>query len=91
MINYTIKELLDTLKDKNFKVYTKPYQLNIVGIRTTEQPNKFDDTMCVFWKDDNIEENNRINNINMNDNKKEQEDINSSDIKVKVLIIIFLL
>ena len=52
MINYTIKELLDTLKDKNFKVYTKPYQLNIVGIRTTEEPNKFDDTMCVFWKDD---------------------------------------
>ena len=29
----------------------------------------------VFWKDDNIEENNRINNNKMDDNKKEQEDI----------------
>lgn len=52
MIQYTINQLLDTLKEKNYKVFTQPYMLNIVGIRTTEQPNKFDDTMCVFWKDD---------------------------------------
>ena len=53
MVKYTINQLLDTLKEKNYKVFTKPYMLNIVGVRTTEQPNKFDDTMNVFWKDDN--------------------------------------
>ena len=53
MVKYTINQLLDTLKEKNYQVFTKPYMLNIVGVRTTEQPNKFDDTMNVFWKDDN--------------------------------------
>jgi hypothetical protein len=53
MVKYTINQLLDTLKEKNYQVFTKPYMLNIVGVRTTQQPNKFDDTMCVFWKDDN--------------------------------------
>jgi hypothetical protein len=53
MVKYTINQLLDTLKEKNYQVFTKPYMLNIVGVRTTEQPNKFDDTLNVFWKNDN--------------------------------------
>jgi hypothetical protein len=53
MVKYSINQLLDALKEKNYQVFTKPYMLNIVGVRTTEQPNKFDDTMNVFWKDDN--------------------------------------
>jgi hypothetical protein len=52
MKKFKINELLDALKEKNYQVFTKPYMLNIVGVRTTEQPNKFDDTMCVFYKDD---------------------------------------
>jgi hypothetical protein len=53
MKNFKIDELLSALKEKNYQVFTKPYMLNIVGVRTNEKPNTFDDTMCVFWKDDN--------------------------------------
>jgi hypothetical protein len=52
MKEYKLPNLLNALKEKEYKVFTKPYELNIVGVRSTEQPNKFDDTMCVFWKDD---------------------------------------
>lgn len=48
-----IRALLLLMRLKGYKVYDKPYQLNIVGIRNTSTtPNKFDDTMYVFWKDD---------------------------------------
>lgn len=48
-----IRTLLLLLKLKGYKVYDKPYQLNIVGIRNDNtQANKFDDTMYVFWKND---------------------------------------
>ena len=52
MKEYKLPNLLNALKEKEYKVFTKPYELNIVGVRSTEEPNKFDDTMCVFWKDD---------------------------------------
>jgi hypothetical protein len=52
MIQYNVKQLLATLKSKDYKVLTRPYELNIVGIRSTEEPNKFDDAICVFYKDD---------------------------------------
>lgn len=51
--NKEIKALADSLKSLNYEVYTRPYELNIVGIRKDSTvPNSFDDTMIVFWKDD---------------------------------------
>jgi len=48
-----IRALLLLMRLRGDKVYDKPYQLNIVGIRNTSTtPNKFDDTMYVFWKND---------------------------------------
>lgn len=41
------------MRGAKHKVYEEPYRLNIVGIRNAEtQPNKFDDSMVVFWKND---------------------------------------
>jgi hypothetical protein len=46
-----IKILLRTLKAKKYKVFTRPYELNIVGRRTdSTKPNKFDDWIYVFYK-----------------------------------------
>lgn len=37
-----------------YKTYTKPFELNIVGIRSKDTtPNVFNDLMHVFWYDDN--------------------------------------
>ena len=48
-----LKALLGALKTKGYIIYDKPYQLNIVGVRNAEsEPNKFDDTIYVFYKDD---------------------------------------
>ena len=52
MIQYKLENILLALQKLDYKIYEKPYMLNIVGIRSTEEANKFDDTMCVFWKDD---------------------------------------
>jgi hypothetical protein len=54
MKNYTVKDLIlamDRLGHQVYKTDSKPYNLNIVGIRS-EIPttNKFNDLMCVFWK-----------------------------------------
>ena len=49
----SIRALISTLKSKGYLIYDKPYQLNIVGVRNeTTVPNKFDDTIYVFWKND---------------------------------------
>ena len=41
------------MRKKNYVIYEKPYQLNIVGVRNAQsQPNKFDDSIFVFFKDD---------------------------------------
>ena len=47
-----LKNILNQLKEKNYLIFEKPNQLNIIGIRSTEEPNKFDDTMFVFWKNE---------------------------------------
>tara|TARA_R110000822_G_scaffold66313_3_gene161974 strand:- start:347 stop:1081 length:735 start_codon:yes stop_codon:yes gene_type:complete len=47
-INY----LLALLRSKAYMVYKKPFELNIVGIRNKEtNPILFDDSLYVFWKD----------------------------------------
>jgi hypothetical protein len=49
-----LKNLLKALKDKDFVIYDQPFQLNIVGVRNAQsQPNKFDDQLYVFYKDEN--------------------------------------
>lgn len=48
-----IGRLISTMKSKNYKINTRPYELNIVGKRNkTTVPNKFDDTLNVFYKND---------------------------------------
>lgn len=48
-----LRNIISALRDKGYVIYDKPYQLNIVGIRNAEsQPNKFDDQLYVFYKDE---------------------------------------
>jgi hypothetical protein len=48
-----IRGLIKQLKKKDYVVYEDPYKLNIVGIRANSTvPNKFDDMIFVFYKDD---------------------------------------
>lgn len=43
------------LKKQGFKIYSKPYQLNIVGLRSRHtRANRFDDELHVFYKTDGI-------------------------------------
>src|SRR5690349_14807868 len=38
------------LRNKGFKLFTRPYELNIVGLRSKSVvPNKFDDELHVFY------------------------------------------
>lgn len=49
-----LRNIIRALRDKGYVIYDQPYQLNIVGIRNEEsQPNKFDDQLYVFYKDEN--------------------------------------
>jgi hypothetical protein len=49
-----IRGLIRQLKKKDFEVYDKPFQLNIVGVRANSTvPNNFDDIIYVFYKNDN--------------------------------------
>jgi len=52
MIQMNLKQILAIMKSKGYKVFTRPYELNIVAFRSTEEPNKFDDPINVFYKDD---------------------------------------
>ena len=48
-----IRAIIRLLKAKGYQILERPYELNIVGIRKDNNvPNKFDDTLYVFWKDD---------------------------------------
>jgi hypothetical protein len=45
--------LIAALQDKKYKVFTRPYELNIVGIRAENgRQNEFDDLICLFFKND---------------------------------------
>ena len=49
-----IRAIISLMKKEGYVVYDKPFQLNIVGIRSkTTIPNKFDDLIYVFWKNTN--------------------------------------
>jgi hypothetical protein len=46
-----IRTLLGVLKSKGYRIYSKPYELNIVGRRTDNtKPNSFDDFIYIFYK-----------------------------------------
>jgi cobalamin biosynthesis Mg chelatase CobN len=50
----SVEHLLEVMKKKGYKVFdndTKPYNINLVGIRTNDtKPNSFNDLEYVFWK-----------------------------------------
>ncbi len=54
MIDIDIFTIIGAVESRGFSVFkndTKPYNLNIVGVRASEPTtNKFNDLMCVFWK-----------------------------------------
>ena len=46
-----IKSLVKTLNSKGYKVFTEPYKLNIVGVRSDiTKANSFDDKIFVFYE-----------------------------------------
>lgn len=48
----TLKGIVDTLRNKGYVVYTDPYRLNLVGIRTGGDTSvNFDDYIAYFWYD----------------------------------------
>lgn len=43
--------IISSLQSKKYKIYTRPFELNIVGVRSdTVIPNRFDDTINVFFR-----------------------------------------
>lgn len=47
-----IEVLQQSLIAKGYRVFTRPYELNIVGIRAaTHLPDAFDDVICLFYHD----------------------------------------
>src|SRR6266498_6100549 len=42
------------LREKTYEIYNRPYELNIIGIRNQSTvPNRFDDEVHVFFKNNN--------------------------------------
>lgn len=54
MRNIAIDTILKTMQRKGYKVFddnSKPFNLNVVGIRSEDlDTNTFNDALCVFWK-----------------------------------------
>lgn len=55
-VNPEIESLLKVLRDKNYVVYERPYEVNTIGVRYQypgqEYSNKFKDRIYAIWKDD---------------------------------------
>ena len=50
----TLESVLEYMKAKNYIIYTKEFQLNVVGIRTKNgEVNRFTDYIHLFYKDPN--------------------------------------
>lgn len=46
-----VATLLDTTLQRNYVIYDRPFELNIIGVRADNViPNSFDDTMYVFFR-----------------------------------------
>ena len=54
MMNYSPAKIKEVLDELGYVWYDKPYQLNIIGIRSFEERlNEFDDILFVLYKDKN--------------------------------------
>ena len=57
-INPDVKILLEIIKTKNYTLYSKPYELNIIGVRNQclsineKYTDEFVDKLCVMYKDE---------------------------------------
>jgi hypothetical protein len=48
-----LQNIIKQLKNKEYKIFTKPFELNIIGIRNNKIiPNTFNDTINIFYTDD---------------------------------------
>ena len=46
-------EILGMMRQKGYEIYTRPFELNIIGVRTVPtNAEKFDDRMYVLWKNE---------------------------------------
>ena len=53
MATPTFNKIISFMRKSNYQIYDSPYKLNIVGVRNAEsKPNKFDDNVFVFYKND---------------------------------------
>lgn len=51
MATVNVNTLINIFRHQSYEVYTRPYELNIVGIRAdSTTPNRFDDEIHVFFK-----------------------------------------
>jgi hypothetical protein len=54
--NMDVDRIIETMQKLNYKVYERPYECNIVGIRTRDEgmkySNAFEDELWLFYKDD---------------------------------------
>lgn len=48
----TYKEVKQIMLSKGYKFFTKPFSINIIGIRVSINTNLFDDLLCVLYLDD---------------------------------------
>lgn len=50
---YAFNKIIEILKEKNYKIFNKHYELNIVGVRDmkTHKLNKFEESIFIFWID----------------------------------------
>jgi len=47
-----VEQLMQTLSEKGYRVYSRPFELNIIGIRAASNlPDAFDDHICLFYSD----------------------------------------
>lgn len=49
-----VRQVMAAVRQRGWKVFTRPYELNIVGLRSdSTKPNAFDDHIAVFYTDAN--------------------------------------
>lgn len=47
------RALLDMVKSKGYRIFTRPFELNLIGLRTGLRiTNTFDDSISIVWHDD---------------------------------------
>ncbi len=56
MFTPSYKKLKEIVESKGYTFFTKPGSINIIGIRTSESTNEFNDTMCLAWIDEKMTE-----------------------------------